>query len=277
MGTSGADWQQVSLPDADLEVRISGAGDPLVLVQTAVTADELLPVAEQPAVRDGFRVVLYHRRGYAGSSPVDGPGSIERDARDCRQLLAALGIDRAHVAGVSYSAAVAMHLAASAPDAVQSLSLIEPPPRHTPSADEFVAACEELVADFRRNGAAAALDRFMGRLVGPGWRQDIERRLPGATAQVDQDAATFFATDLPALLAWRFGPEDARRITQPVLYVGGTDSGPWFAEVRELVLAWLPQAGDVVVDGADHSLAITHADQVAAAMAAFLHRHPLDP
>ena len=52
---------------------------------------------------------------------------------------------------------------------------------------------------------------------------------------------------VPALLGWRFGPEDAARIAQSVLYVGGDESGPWFAEVRELVLGWLPQADDAVL------------------------------
>jgi pimeloyl-ACP methyl ester carboxylesterase len=246
-----------------------------VLIQTALTADEFLPLAGQPDIRDGFRVVLYHRRGYGASSPVRGPGSIERDALDCQQLLATLDIDRAHIAGVSYSSAVAMQLAASAPGCVHSLCLIEPPPLHIPSADEFLAANAELIEDHRLHGSATALDRFLGRVVGPDWRLDIERHLPNGTAQVERDCDAFFATDIPALLSWRFGPEDARRIRQPVLYIGGTESGPWFEQVRDLVLAWLPQAGAVMLAGADHSLALTHPAQVAAAMTSFLHGHPI--
>ncbi|HZJ07026.1 MAG TPA: alpha/beta hydrolase [Nocardioidaceae bacterium] len=272
---SSAEWRRVSLPDADLEVKIRGSGEPVVLIQTALTADEFLPVARQPEIRDNFQVLLYHRRGYAGSSPVRGPGSIKRDALDCQQLLTTLDIDRAHVAGVSYSGAVAMQLAASAPGRVHSLCLIEPPPLHVPSADEFLAANAELAEDYRLHGSATALDRFLVRVVGPDWRQDIERHLPDGTAQVERDADTFFATDIPALLSWRFGQEDARRISQPVLYIGGAESGTWFAEVRELVLGWLPHAQDVMLAGADHSLALTHAAQVAAAMKSFLHGHPI--
>ena len=76
-------------------------------------------------------------------------------------------------------------------------------------------------------------------------------------------------------VAWRFGAEDARRISQPVLYLGGTASGPWFAQVRQLVLAWLPQAEDVMFAGADHSLALTHAAQLAAALKTFLRRYTI--
>jgi pimeloyl-ACP methyl ester carboxylesterase len=272
---SGAEWHRVSLADAALEVTIRGSGEPLVLIQTALTADEFLPLASEPDIRDNFRVLLYHRRGYAGSSAVQGPGSVERDALDCQQLLATLDIDRAHVAGVSYSGAVAMQLAASAPDCVHSLCLIEPPPLHIPSADEFLAANAELAENYRLHGSAVALDRFLGRVVGPDWRLDIERHLPNGAAQVERDADTFFTTDIPALLGWRFGPKDAQQIGQPVLYLGGTDSGPWFSEVRNLVLAWLPQAHDVMLAGADHSLALTHSAQAAAAMASFLRGHPI--
>ncbi len=87
-----------------------------------------------------------------------------------------------------------------------------------------------------------------------------------------RDAATFFDTDIPALLAWRFGPEDAAGIECPVLYIGGSESGPWFAEVHDLILVWIPHAEDVILDGADHSLPLTHAPQIVDTLHAFLER-----
>jgi pimeloyl-ACP methyl ester carboxylesterase len=41
------------------------------------------------------------------------------------------------------------------------------------------------------------------------------------------------------------------------------------------MLAWLPQAEDVVLAGGDHSLALTHPTDIAAALVAFLRRHPI--
>ena len=92
---------------------------------------------------------------------------------------------------------------------------------------------------------------------------------------MQRDTATFFDTDLPALLSWRFGAEDARLVACPVLQISGTDSGPWFAEVRDLLRTWLPQAEDVVLTGADHSLPLTHTAPIADALADFLGRHPI--
>jgi len=147
---------------------------------------------------------------------------------------------------------------------------------HIPHAGDFMTAIEQFIEDHRVHGPAAALGRFLRRVVGPDWRRDIAQHLPAGTAHVERDAETFFATDLPALLSWRFSGEDARRIRQPALYVGGTASGPWFAEVRQLILAWLPHAEDILIEGADHSLALTHAQQVATAIESFLRRHRIN-
>lgn len=272
---SDAKWIRVSLPDTVLEAQVIGSGEPVVLIQTALTGDEFLPLAAQLHPATGYQVILYHRRGYGSSNPVTGPGSIERDAMDCKHLLSALGVEKAHVFGGSYSAAVALQLAAMVPHRVHTLCLAEPPPVHTSKADEFRTTCAELTDYYRRHGTVAAVDHFLTRLMGAAWRTEIEQILPGGAGQVERDSRTFFATDIPALLGWRFSAEEVERVTQPVLYVGGTESGPWFAEVRELILGWFPRAQQAMLAGADHSLALTHAPQLASALAAFMGEHPM--
>ena len=217
--------RRVAVEDVELEVWEWGHGEPVVFVQTALTADELLPLANERAL-DGYRKVVYHRPGYAGSSRLDRPGSIAGDASDCHGLLTAMGIRRAHVVGHSYSAAVALHLAANVPACVHTLVLMEPPPVHTRSAPEFRAANERLRRTMRESGSAVALDEFLTMVIGPNWRQAVEDRLPGSAEQMQRDASTFFDADLPALLQWEFGNEDAGRLDCPALYVGGSDSGP---------------------------------------------------
>jgi pimeloyl-ACP methyl ester carboxylesterase len=127
---------------------------------------------------------------------------------------------------------------------------------------------------YRSEGADVALDYFLTRFIGPNWRVELQTLLPGAVHEVERDAASFFASDIPALLSWEFDAEAARRIDQPTLYIGGTDSGPWFAAVRTLLLDWL-SAEDVIVEGADHNLAVTHPEQIAGALAGFIARHPI--
>ena len=258
-----------------LELHDVGTGDPVVLVQSALTADELAPLAEHVVARGAYRAIVYHRRGYGGSSPVQGPGSVVRDAADCRDLIVALRLGKVHVIGYSYSGAVGLQLAADSAEYVHTLTLIEPPPVHVPSAEEFRAANARLLEARRARGPGAALEEFLALVVGPEWRTEVEQRLPGAAEQMERDTATFFDTDLPALLSWRFTAEDARRVNCPVLHIGGSDSGPWFAEVRDLLLTWLPQAEDVLLTGAHHSLALTHTRQIADALSDFLGRHAI--
>lgn len=70
---SGADRgipRSITVPvrDAVLEAECFGAGAPVVVIQTALTADELLPLAAALGRSGDLQVVHLHRRGYAGSS-----------------------------------------------------------------------------------------------------------------------------------------------------------------------------------------------------------------
>ena len=175
-------------------------------------------------------MVHYHRRGYAGSGPLPRPASVIDEAADCRELLEALEVSPAHLVGASYSAAIALTLTSLAPHLVRTLTVIEPPPLGVPSESEFRDVNSRLRETFDASGPQEALDEFCTMLVGSDWRRESERDLPGSVAAMERDAATFFASDLPALLAWDFGNDDAARVRCPVLYAGGSDSGPWFAQ-----------------------------------------------
>lgn len=259
--------------DVHLEVEVLGAGEPVVIVQTALSVDELRPLAHEVASRRGYQVIHYHRRGYAGSSPLLGAASVPVEAADCRALMAALNIETAHVVGVSYSAAIALTLASTAPEMVRTLTVMEPPPVGVPSARQFVAANARLLETFTASGSLVALDEFLTMLLGTDWRAQSERLQPGSVEAMERDAVTFFESDLPALLSWDFGAEQAAKITCPVLYVGGSDSGPWFTQVRTRILRLLPRAENATVDGAGHSFAFTHPSDTARLLADFLGRH----
>lgn len=268
--------RRIPVGDSVLEFETRGSGEPVVLIQTALVADELLRLADQSPLRDHYQLIVYRRRGYGGSSPVRGPGSVARDAKDCRDLLNLLEVEHAHVVGVSYSAAVALQLALTTNTPVHTLTVIEPPPLYVSKAEEFVAANNELLQLHRTFGASYALDNFLTRLMGRNWREDLEEKVPSAVEQVERDATTFFETDIPALLTWEFSREAADLIRQPTLHIGGTNSGPWFAEVREQMLDWLPAPEDVLIDGADHNLAATHPTRIAQEIAEFISRYPIE-
>jgi pimeloyl-ACP methyl ester carboxylesterase len=265
------DTRRAALDGTELEYEVRGAGPPVVLVHAGVFADWFDPLLEEPALGGRYRVVSYHRAGYAGSSRPIGPVGIARHAAHCRALLRHLGIERAHVVGHSSGGNIGLQLALDAPEAVHSLALLEPALLAVPSPPQVAGAVER----YRAGDRAGAVDTFMRAVGGPAYRAVLDRTLPGAFDQAVADADTFFGQELPALRQWPFTREDARRVTQPVLAVVGARSEPVFAERHELLRAWLPHVEPFVLPEATHLLHLENPRGMAQALAAFFARHPL--
>lgn len=98
---------------------------------------------------------------------------------------------------------------------------------------------------------------------------------PRGPEQADQDAATFFESDVLSGQEWHFGAEQATKITQPVLFLTGTESLPIFGEVRDRLHGYLPQVEDDVMPGANHLLHLRYPADAVARLAGFLKRHPI--
>jgi pimeloyl-ACP methyl ester carboxylesterase len=261
---------KIKVEGADLKVTSGGSGAPLLVVQTALAIDELVPVTQEPALRDRFRIITFDRRGYGASGTGPEPGSVAIDARDCFAVLTALDALPAHVVGASYSAAVALDLAATFPSAVLTVTAAEPPPVHIPDGPEFLAANARLLTIYERDGMATALDAFFTLLADPNWRSRQERLAPGSVAHIERDADMFFRRDIPAIMAWHFGRKQAGQVTAPVMYVGGTESGPWFAQTRAWMASLFPAMRSLSIEGAGHDLALTHPRVFARGIAEFV-------
>jgi pimeloyl-ACP methyl ester carboxylesterase len=262
---------RAALDGIELEYAEQGAGEPVVLIHNGVGVDWYRPLLEQPSLADRYRLITYHRAGYAGSSPLSGPLTFSQEASTCRALLRHLGIERAHVVGHSSSGCLALQLALEAPAAVQSLALLEPALLAVPSAPEIPLAVEL----FRAGDKPGALDSFLRGTCGPDYRAVLERAVPGALDQALANADTFFGQELPALRQWSFGSEEARRIERPALVVRGEKSLPDHHQRADLRLSWLPNADPFVLPGATHLLHLEQPRAMAEGLAAFFARHPL--
>jgi pimeloyl-ACP methyl ester carboxylesterase len=254
-----------------IEYEVRGQGDPVLLIHGSHVADALRPLAHEPALADRFRLIGIHRRGFAGSARHAGPFPIAAQARDALRPIEALGIDRCHVVGHSYGAVAAVQLALDAPGAVRSLVLMEPPLFTADESPAIAAGFAPLVERFRGGDARGAVEAFLGIVGGSDWRHHIES-VPGALEQAVRDAATFFDVEVPALAAWSFDAEMGRRISQPVLFLSGSASGPLFERPRELFLASVPRAESRVFEGVGHLFPVHASARVAPVIAEFLAR-----
>ena len=105
-----------------LNYEVQGEGEPLLLIPYT-SADHACFAFQLPAYAEHFRCIALDLPGTGESDKPPGPYSTEGQAEQVAAFLAAIGIDRAHVAGVSLGAGVAMHRAARDPGRVRSLSL----------------------------------------------------------------------------------------------------------------------------------------------------------
>jgi pimeloyl-ACP methyl ester carboxylesterase len=115
------------MPYADLEgLRINydvqGDGEPLLLIPY-LSADHACYAFQLPAYTEHFSCIAVDLPGSGESDKPAGPYATEGYADVLGGFLGAIGVERAHVAGVSLGAAVGMHLAARHPERVRSLSL----------------------------------------------------------------------------------------------------------------------------------------------------------
>jgi pimeloyl-ACP methyl ester carboxylesterase len=122
-----------------LYVEAWGDGTPVVLVHgsLAIGAEEW--AAQRPLTDEGFRLIVFDRRGYGRSAVADGEDFL-RDAEDIAELMG----DGAHLVGHSYGGLGVLFAAASRPEATQSLTLLEPAAfglgEHDPAARALLGA-----------------------------------------------------------------------------------------------------------------------------------------
>jgi len=257
-----------------LEYEANGDGEAVLLIHGGHVTDGFLPLMSEASLANGYRLIRYRRRGYAGSDPVSGGFSVEEQAQDALALMTHLGMERAHVVGHSYGGAIALQLAIDAPRLVRSLVLLEPAILAADAAAAFFEAAKPVLALYRSGDVAGAIDLFMSAAGAPDWRSAVAANIPGAAEQAEKDAATSFEVEIPALAEPLFDGDQSSRISQPILYAIGSESGPLFEAAKQHFQSMIPSTEGVVLPGVNHLMQMRDPKLIAAAIADFLSRQP---
>ena len=106
----------------EIYYEVQGAGEPLVLIPY-LAADQACYAFQVAEYANHFTCYTVDLRGAGLSGKPDGIYTTELFADDVAAFMAAAGIERAHVSGLSLGAAAGMWLAAKYPERVASLSL----------------------------------------------------------------------------------------------------------------------------------------------------------
>lgn len=258
----------------ELEVYDQGSGEPVVFVHAM--REEWYGVLAEPALADNYRLVYYHRRGYGRSTRTGIPLSLPQQAEDCRAVMRHLGIERAHMAGLSGGGLILLYFAREFPDAVHSLALLEPALVNILEDDaEFQQLMARVGPLIEAGDVSAAVDMFFQGVVGPDYAELFDRTVaPGWWDRMigDMDAGL---ADMAAVNAGQFTAEDAARIKAPVLNMMGGDSRPMYRKIHQTVNAWMPHAESVVLPDTTHAMPQTNPKGTAKRLAEFFSRHPL--
>jgi benzoate-CoA ligase family protein len=258
----------------ELEYELQGTGDPVLFIHGSHIADSYMALLAQPALRDEFMLIRYHRRGYLGSAAPMGQVSLADQAADASALLAHLHVAAAHVVGHSFGGSIALQLALDDPDHVHSLVLLEAALLTVPGGAAVIDLVSVAGQHYREGDWDLAEDLFLGS---PEERESVARNVPGGLEQALRDMDTYFEVEAPAHERWHFTGAEGRRVTQPVLWVQGANSSALYEQCRDLVTEWMPQTKRVVLAGATHLLHMQQPAGAAQLLADFFARHRIGP
>ena len=164
-----------------------------------------------------FRVVRFDLRGHGRSPAPAGPYEIADLGADVLALLDRLGIERAHLCGLSLGGMTALWLAEQAPERVDRLVLCCTSARLEPS--EAWTARAALV---RAGGTEAVADAVVGRWFTPAYaasHPDLVARMRAMIAAIDAEG---YASCCEAIAAMDLRPALAS-VRAPTLLIAGAD------------------------------------------------------
>ena len=266
----------------------TGAGQPLLFIHEFAGDHR----SWEPQVRffcPGYRCVTYAARGYPPSAVPEDPAaySQQRAVVDAVAVLDGLGIDRAHVAGLSMGGFTALHLALRHPERVLSAVVAGAGYGAQPErAAAFRAECLATAAAFEAEGAPQVAQRYA---IGPA-RVQFQRKNPRGWAEFAAALAGHSAMGSaltmrgvqaarPSLYALR---DDLATIAAPMLLVVG-DEDEGCLEPALMLKRTIPTAGLVVLPRTGHTANLEEPDVFNRAVDTFLASvargawHPRDP
>jgi pimeloyl-ACP methyl ester carboxylesterase len=224
-----------------LHVERWGEGPSVLLVHGSVLNGEMTWAQQRP-LADRWALVIPDRRGYWPNPPAE----REDFAVDAGDIAALLG-DGMHLVGHSYGGVVALLAAAQRPDAVRSLTVIEPPAfglvRGDPQIEPWLARTVEFWANGPRD-PEAFLRTFLGAV---GSNAVLPSPLPPPLLQ----HARLLQVERPPWEA-QIPVDRLRAAPFPKLVISGGHS-PVFDAVCDVLERGL-EAERAVIPGAGHSV-----------------------
>jgi len=249
--------------DITFHVQVEGLpGAPALLLLHSLGTTLHVWDEQASALSRGFRVIRPDLRGHGLSQVTPGPYTIDAMAEDVLAVLDALGVARAHVAGLSIGGMVAQALAAKAPFRVLSLILCDTamviPPK---------TLWHERAALVRAQGMAPVIEPVIARWVTPDFRNHPASI--GLETMLRRTDPEGYAAAAEAIAAADFS-DTTKALRTPALIVIGEQDEATPLSSAEALRAAIDGAHLVIVPDASHIATVQQPAAVTAAMQRFL-------
>ncbi len=226
------------------------AGAPVLLFANSLGTDFRIWDPVVAALGGRFRTLRYDMRGHGLTDcpPVAGDRgySIDELAADALALMDAVGVEAAHVCGLSIGGMVAQKLTALAPGRVRSVVLCD-----TASRIGTPEMWADRVAAIRAGGLAAVVDGVMQRWFTPEFGRTRPADLAGYRAMLLRTPVDGYVGCCLAIRDADLGA-DAAAIRCPALVVVGDQDGSTPPDLVEGLARAIPGARFEVIAGAGH-------------------------
>lgn len=258
------------MPDAALDpktVRVhrKGNGPPLVLLHCLGVDHRLWDIAAAGLERD-FTLVTYDFPGHGETALPDGGYGIAELSAQLAGVMAREGIARAHVGGISLGGLVAQHVAATHPERVNRLMLLDTTPRYT---DEMRQMWVVRARQARGEGVASLLDSLL-----PVWFTPAFIAADPPAVRYVRDCFHGDSGEGYALACEALGAADLRpvvpQIAAPTLVVCGDEESPAFRDAAAWLAANIRDARPLTLSPARHASVLEQPAAFVAAARAFL-------
>ena len=204
-----------------LNIRIEGnESGPTVLLAHSVGCDLSLWDAQVPAIADSYHVVRYDSRGHGRSDAPPGDYTIAQLGADAIGILDAIGIQAAHICGLSLGGTLGQWLAMHAPNRVASLALCD-----TSARMSTVAGWQSRIDTALEKGMAAMVDLSMTRFFSDRVRTTSPETVERFRRRFITTPAHGYAGCCAVLRDCDF-TADLDRIHAPTLVLGGLFDAP---------------------------------------------------
>ena len=246
-----------------------GGDGPVVLLVPGMGLDSRMWRPQVPVLTAaGFRPITFDARGHGRSGVPDTGYTVVGFAAEAVGVLDALGVDRAHVVGLSMGGSVAARMAVRWPERFMSVTVIGAMPCGYPRLSDWMrqGATASMVMDgtmdletYRRQRLSSFLyaPTLADPVAGPVALEALGDAL--RTIEVLRETTLERQAGWPAPTDWDLWIDPDRAV--PALVMAGSLDEPTFQSFARDAMT-LPRATGHIVEGSAHLANISHAGEV---------------